>query len=89
MKGRFSEEQIIGILREAEGASSNKEVCRAHGIAEHTLYRWKKQYGGLSVSELQRLKTLEQENGRLKRLVADQMLANEALKEVLVKRGLL
>jgi len=89
MKGRFSEEQIIGILREAEAAPSNKDVCRIHGISEHTLYRWKSQYGGLVVSELERLKTLERENGRLKKLVAEQLLANEALREVLIKRGLL
>ncbi len=90
MKQRFSEEQIVQILREAESAQTTKaEVCRKHGISEWTYYRWRKQYQGVTVPEARRLKQMEQENARLKRLVADQALANEALKEALAKRGLL
>lgn len=88
-KRRFSEEQIIAILQEGEGAESKREVCRRRGISEHTFYRWRTQYAGLSVSQLHQLKVLTSENARLKKLVAEQMLANEALREVLVKRGLL
>jgi putative transposase len=89
MKQRFSEEQIIEILQEAAGDQAKAEVCRKHGISEQTYYRWRKQYQGMTVPEARRLKQLEQENARLKRLVADQALANEALKESLAKRGLL
>jgi len=89
MKQRFSEEQIVQVLQEAESAESKAEVCRKHGISEWTYYRWRKQYQGLTVPEARRLKQLEQENARLKRLVVDQALANEALKESLAKRGLL
>ncbi len=89
MKERFSEEQIVQILQEAEGDQSKAEVCRKHGISEQTYYRWRNQYQGMTVPEARRLKQLEQENARLKRLVADQALANEALKESLAKRGLL
>ena len=89
MKMRYSEEQIVQILREADTASTKAEVCRKYGIPEYTYYRWKRQYQGLEVSQLRRLKHLEAENSRLKRLVADQALANEALKESLAKRGLL
>jgi len=89
MKQRFSEEQIVQILREAESAQTTKaEVCRKHGISEWTYYRWRKHYQGVTIPEARRLKQLEQENARLKRLVADQALANEALKEALEKRGL-
>ncbi len=88
MKQRFSEEQIIEILQEAEAAPTKIEVCRKYGISEWTYYRWRNQYQGLTVSQARRLKALEQENERLKRLVADQALANEALKEALAKRGL-
>ena len=88
MKQRFSEEQIIAILQEAESAPTKIEVCRKHGISEWTYYRWRQQYQGLSVSQLRRLKQLEQENERLKKLVAEQALAQEALKEALAKRGL-
>ncbi len=89
MKKRYSEEQIVQILREADTASTKAEVCRQYGISEWTYYRWKKEYQGLEVSQLRRLKQLEAENSRLKRLVADQALANEALREALEKRGLL
>jgi putative transposase len=88
MKQRFSEEQIIAILQEAEGAASKAEVCRKHGISEATFYRWQEQYRGLSVSQLRKLKQLEQENDRLKRMVAEQALAQETLKEVLAKKGI-
>src|ERR1700687_3579083 len=71
MKGsRFSEEQIIGVLREHEAGSKTEEVCRRHGISSATLYKWKSKYGGLEVSEARRLKSLEDENRRLKRLLA-------------------
>ena len=88
MKQRFSEEQIIAILQEAESAASKAEVCRKHGIAETTFYRWQEQYRGLTVSQLHKLKQLEQENERLKKLVAEQALAQETLKEVLAKKGI-
>jgi putative transposase len=88
MKQRYGEEQIIAILQEAERAPTKAEVYRKYGISEQTYYRWRQLYGGLDVPQLRRLKHLEAENTRLKRLVAEQMLANEALKEVLEKRGL-
>lgn len=87
MKQRYGEEQIIAILHEAEAAPTKAEVFRQYGISEQTYYRWRQLYGGLDVPHLRRLKQLEAENARLKRLVAEQMLANEALKEVLEKRG--
>jgi putative transposase len=88
VKQRYSQEQIIAILHEAEGAASKVEVCRKYGISEQSYYRWRHLYGGLQSPQVQRLKQLEAENERLKRLVAEQLLANEALKQVLVKRGL-
>jgi len=88
MKRRFSDEQIIAILREGELAPTKAEVCRKHGISEWTFYRWQRQYQGMELDQLRRLKQLEQENARLKKLVAEQALANEALKEVLEKKGL-
>lgn len=87
MKQRYGEEQIIAILHEAEAAPTKAEIYRKYSISEQTYYRWRQLYGGLDVSHLRRLKHLEAENARLKRLVAEQMLANEALKEVLEKRG--
>ena len=87
MKRRFSEEQIIQILREGEAAESKAEVWRKHGVSEWTYYRWRQRYGGMAESQAKRLRELEQENARLKRLVAEQALANEALKEALAKRG--
>ncbi len=89
MKKRYSEEQIVQILREAETSPTKAEVCRKYGISEWTYQRWKKEYQGLEVSQLKRLKQLETENARLKRLVAEQALANEVLKEALEKRGLM
>src|SRR5271169_2201367 len=80
MKGsRFSEEQIIGVLREHEAGAKTEEVCRRHGISSATLYKWKAKYGGLEVSEARRLKALEDENRRLKKLLAESMLDNAAL----------
>ncbi len=80
MKGsRFSEEQIIGVLREHEAGAKTEEVCRRHGISSATLYKWKSKYGGLEVSAARRLKALEDENRRLKKLLAESMLDNAAL----------
>ena len=84
MKGsRFSEEQIIGILREHEAGAKTPELCRRHGISDATFYKWKAKYGGLEVSEARRLKALEDENRRLKKLLAESMLDNAALKDLL------
>ena len=86
MKGsRFSEEQIIGVLREHEAGAKTEEVCRRHGISSATFYKWKAKYGGLDVSEARRLKSLEDENRRLKKLLAESMLDNAALKDLLGK----
>jgi len=84
-KSHFSEEQIIGILRLAEAGQTVAEVCRKHGISEGTYYRWKAQYGGLEVSQLRRLRQLEEENRRLKHIVADLTLDNAALKDIATK----
>lgn len=86
MKKRFSEEQIIGVLKEAEAGKKTSDLCRQHGITEQTFYRWKAKYGGMELSDAKRLKTLEEENRRLKRLVAEQMLDNQVLKDLLAKK---
>ena len=83
---RFSEEQIVQILKEAEASKSISEVCRKHGIADVTFYRWRAKYSGMEVPELRRMKALEDENAKLKNLLADQMLDNRALKEALAKK---
>jgi putative transposase len=83
---RFSEEQIIRILQEAEARGNVRDVCRQHNIAEQTLYRWRRQFGGMDVSEAKRLRALEQENAELKRLVGDLTLDNRMLKDVLGKK---
>jgi putative transposase len=88
MKGsRFSEEQIIGVLREHEVGAKAEEVCRRHGISSATLYKWKAKFGGMEASEAKRLKGLEDENRRLKKLLAEAMLDNAALKDLLGKNG--
>lgn len=86
MKKRFSEEQIIRILKEAESGVPVKELCRKYGFSDATFYNWRQKYGGLEVSEARRLKTLEAENRRLKKLLADSMLDNEALKAALSEK---
>jgi putative transposase len=83
---RFTEEQIIGILKEAEAGAKTAELARRHGVSEATIYNWKAKYGGLEVSEAKRLRTLEEENAKLKRLLADTMLDNAALKDLLSKK---
>jgi len=83
---RYKEEQIIRILKEVESSISVTEVCRKYGVAEQTVYRWRSKYGGLETSELQRLRELEAENSRLKRIVAQQALDIDALKEVVSKK---
>jgi putative transposase len=85
-RSRFTEEQIIGILREQEAGSATADVCRKHGISSATFYKWKAKFGGLDVSDARRLKTLEDENARLKKLLADAMLDNAMLKEVASKK---
>ena len=80
---RFTEEQIIGILKEADAGVPAKDICRQHGICEQTFYRWRRKYGGMDVSEAKRLKDLERENKKLKQLLAEQVLDNQALKEML------
>jgi putative transposase len=82
---RFSEEPIIGILREAEAGTTAKEVCRRHGVSEQTFYRWKRKYAGIGVAELRRLRQVEDENRRLKQLVADLTLDRQMLQEALRK----
>jgi putative transposase len=85
-KSRFTEEQVIAILREQEAGVATSEVCRKHGISGTTFYKWKAWFGGMDVSEARRLKTLEAENGRLKLMLADAMLDNAALKDLLGKK---
>jgi putative transposase len=83
---RFSEEQIIGVLREAEAGAKTKELCRRHGISDATFYNWKAKYTGMTVSEARRLTELEAENTKLKRLLADAELDKAALKELLGRK---
>lgn len=83
---RFTEEQIIGILREQDAGAKTADVCRRHGISSATFYKWKGKYGGLDVSEARRLRALEAENARLKKLLADAMLDNAMLKEIASKK---
>ena len=85
-KSRFSEEQIIGILKQAENGRAVSELVREHGITETTFYRWRRKFGGMEVSDARRLKELEEENRKLKRMVADQALDIVALKDVVTKK---
>ncbi len=85
-KGRFTEEQIIGVLKEGEAGAEVKDLLRRHGISHDTFYRWKKKYGGMEVADARRLKQLEDENRRLKRIVADQVLNIQTLKDLLGNR---
>lgn len=86
MNKRFTEEQIINILREVDSGLPLKEACRKYGFSHGSFYKWKAKFGGMNVSEAQRLRTLESENAKLKRLVADQALDIIALKDVLTKK---
>ena len=86
-RSRFTEEQIIALLKEHELGAKTADLCRKHGISEATFYNWKSKYGGMEVSEARRLKALETENARLKKLLADAMLDNAALKDLLGKNG--
>ena len=85
-RSRFTEEQIIAILREQEAGVPVMDLCRKHGLSSPTFYKWKAKYGGLDVSEARRLKALDDENAKLKRLLADAMLDNVALKDLLGKK---
>jgi putative transposase len=85
-RSRFTEEQIIAILREQETGVPVADLCRKHGVSSPTFYKWKAKYGGLDVSEARRLKVLEDENAKLKRMLADAMLDNVALKDLLGKK---
>ena len=85
-RNRFSERQMIGIIKEHEAGAKVADLCRRHGISSPTLYNWKAKYGGLEVSEAKRLKALEEENAKLKKLLAEQMLDAAALRELLSKK---
>ena len=85
-KSRFTEEQIVGILKQGEAGLGTGELCRQHGISNATFYNWKANYGGLEISEAQRLKHLEEENRKLKRIVADQVLDLVMLKDLVSKK---
>ena len=86
MKKRFTEEQIIGFLREAEAGLPAKDLCRRHGFSEASYYLWRSKFGGMSISDAKRLKELDVENSRLKRLLAESMLENEVTREALRKK---
>lgn len=85
-RSRFTEEQIIGVLKEHEAGAKTGDVCRRHGISAGTFYNWKAKYGGMEASEAKRLKALEDENSRLKKLLAESMLNEAALRDLLGKK---
>ena len=85
-RNRFTEEQIIGILKEHEAGVSVSDLCRKHGVSDASIYKWKAKFGGMDVSEVKRLRGLEEENAKLKRLLADAMLDNVVLKDLLGKK---
>jgi len=85
-RSKFTEEEIIGILREQEAGAKTAELCRRHGISSATFYAWKAKFGGMEVSDAKRLKALEEENGRLKRLLAESLLDQAALKDLLSRK---
>ena len=85
-RSRFTEEQIRGILKEHEAGVAVSELCRKHGVSDASIYKWKAKFGGMDVSEAKKLRGLEEENGKLKRLLADAMLDNVALKDLLGKK---
>ena len=85
-RSRFSEEQIIGILKEHEAGVSVADLCRKHGVSDASIYKWKAKFGGMEVSEAKRLKTLEDENAKLKKLLAEAMLDNAMLKDIASKK---
>ena len=86
MKKRFKEEQIHKILKESEAGVSTQEVCRKYGVSLNTFYRWRSKYGGMELNDLKRLKSLEEENSKLKKLLAEKMLENHVIKELLEKK---
>jgi putative transposase len=86
-KTRFTETQIVSILKQQEAGIPTKEICRQHGISEATFYNWKSRYGGMEASDVKRLKDLEEENSRLKKMFADLSLDNQILKELFAKKG--
>jgi putative transposase len=85
-KSRFTEEQIIGLLKQAEAGTKVEELCRKHGVSTWTFYRWRSKFGGMAISDARRLREVEEENRRLKKLVADQALDVQMLKEALAKK---
>lgn len=85
-KSRFTEEQIVGILKESEAGVSNSDLCRKHGISEQTFYKWRAKYGGMQVSDVKKMKTLEEENAMLKRILGQKELDITALKAVVEKK---
>ena len=86
-KSRFTETQIVAMLKEADAGLRVEELCRKHGISSATYYQWKKKYGGMEAAEIKRLKELEDENARLKRMYAEQSLELQAVKDLIVKKG--